>query len=146
MLGSYMNQPYMMGGQQPQTGNPYLDRLNQLQSQQMAQAAPPAPRCEIVHVNGENGARAWRMAPNSQCLLLDDTAPIVWLAITDGAGYPTLTPYTITPYQAAPAPDYNSLDDRISKLEAILSAQPNPAANAKNDGGKPGSTGGKKSA
>ncbi len=39
------------------------------------------------------------MPPNSSILLLDETAPIVWLKMTDGAGYPTLNPYDIAPHQ-----------------------------------------------
>lgn len=140
MFGNYMTQPSMMSGPQLPTGNPYLDRLNALQGQQVT---AQAPRCEIIHVNGENGARAFRMAPNSQCLLLDDTAPIVWLAITDGAGYPTLTPYSITPYQAAPAPDFSDLDSRISRLEAIVNGgKPDTAKNAAGAGS--GKSGGSK--
>ena len=72
---------------------------------------------EVVRVRGENGARALQMGPNCSALLLDDTNPIVWLVQTDGAGYKTVSPFSITPYEPAPAVDVNSLADRISKLE-----------------------------
>ena len=110
---------YPMLAQQLQSGNPYLDRLNSMQ-----QTTQIPPRCEIIHVNGENGARAFRMAPNSQCLLLDDTAPIIWLCVSDGAGYQTLTPYTIKPYQATPAPDIGAINDRLTRLEAAIYGKP----------------------
>lgn len=55
------------------------------------------PKYEVVRVNGRGGADAFQMAPNSDALLLDTSAPIVWLKTTDGAGYATCTPYTITP-------------------------------------------------
>ena len=77
-------------------------------------------KTEIIHVNGENGARAFQMLPNSQALLLDDTAPLVWLAQTDGAGYKTVIPYTIAPYEPAPPIDINALDERITKLERLV--------------------------
>lgn len=32
-----------------------------------------AQRCEIVRVNGKNGADAYQLAPNSSALLLDET-------------------------------------------------------------------------
>lgn len=83
----------------------------QMQSQQ---------RMEIIRVNGEGGARAYQMPPSSNALLLDEANPLVWLVQTDGAGYKTVTPYTITPYQAAPAPDLGSLEQRISRLEGML--------------------------
>lgn len=112
----------MYGGQQMQGyTDPYTARLQALQQPQM----PQAQRYDIIHVNGENGARAFRMAPNSQSLLLDDTAPIVWLCQSDGAGYHTVTPYQIAPYQAQPEPDYKSLNDRITRLEEMLNEQPN---------------------
>lgn len=94
--------------------------------QQMQQTLQP---CSITKVSGENGAKAFAMAPNSSALLLDETAPLVWLKTTDGAGYPTLTPYTITPYQAAPPVDVNSLENRVKRLEEMLNDKPDPAGN-----------------
>lgn len=85
-------------------------------------------KTEIIRVHGENGARAFQMAPNSNVLLLDESAPLVWLVQTDGAGYKTVTPYTIAPYQAAPAPDLGSLEGRIKRLEDMLNGwKPNVA-------------------
>lgn len=80
---------------------------------------------QIIRVNGENGARTLQMQPNSSILLLDESAPIVWLAQTDGAGYKTVTPYKIEPYQPAPEPDYNDLAQRITKLEEMINAKSN---------------------
>ena len=48
---------------------------------------------QIIRVNGKNGAEAFRMAPNSSILLMDENDPIVWLKTSDGAGYCTVTPY-----------------------------------------------------
>lgn len=66
----------------------------------MQQAA--AQHYEIIHVNGEPGARALQMAPNSNAIVMDDTAPIIWLCQTDGAGYKTVQPFDIAPHQTAP--------------------------------------------
>lgn len=71
-------------------------------------------------MNGENGARTLQMMPNSQALLLDDTAPLVWLAQTDGAGYKTLTPYTITPYQPEPEISLKDIEARLTKIEEAI--------------------------
>lgn len=84
-------------------------------------------RMEAIKVNGEPGARAFNMPPNSSVLLLDESAPIVWLKTTDGAGYATLKPFTITPYEPAPAVDINDLMDRIKRLEDRLNEKPNNA-------------------
>lgn len=80
-------------------------------------------RQEIVKVNGRNGAEAYQLQPNSSILLLDESMPIVWLKTTDGAGYPTLTPYSITPYQPEPQVDLKSLESRISHLEEVINAK-----------------------
>ena len=111
------NNPFY--GYQPyQNISPYQGRLNQMQSDFTV-------RQEITRVNGKNGAEAYMLPPNSSILLLDETAPIVWLAHTDGAGYKTVTPYTITPYQAESTPDFNSLEERIKRLEEKLNEQSN---------------------
>ena len=87
---------------------------------------------EIIHVNGRNGADMFQMAPNSNVLLLDDTAPIVWLAQTDGAGYKTLSAFDIVPHKEVPAPDFQALEDRISRLEEKLNAKSNNSNNGYN--------------
>ena len=81
------------------------------------------PKQEIVRVNGENGAKAYQLAPNSSALLLDESAPLVWLVQTDGAGYKTAVPYTIAPYQSHPSPDLNDLEERIKRLEEMLNGK-----------------------
>lgn len=98
-----------MGMQQPQQGQKY----------------------EIIHVNGEAGARSLQMAPNSNAILMDDTAPLVWLAQTDGAGYKTVTPYSIAPYQPEPPVDVNGLESRVKRLEEMLSGTKSANADAK---------------
>ncbi len=89
--------------------------------------APNAPRYEIIHVTGRRGAEALQMAPNSAVLALDDTAPIVWLCRTDGAGYLTPTPFDISQHVEAPAVSMDDLATRLSRLEEMLSErQPDP--------------------
>lgn len=93
--------------------NPYLPNPGQNPYQQQ-------PKQEVVKVNGENGARAFPMGPSSSALLLDESGAIVWLVVTDGAGYKTVAPYDITPHQVAAAPDYSNLDERVKKLEDFI--------------------------
>ena len=101
------NNPYL---------NPYLNMYQQQQQPQIQQI----PKQEVVKVNGENGARAYPLGANSSALLLDESGTMAWLAVSDGAGYRTVSAYDITPHQAAPAPDYSSLESRISRLEEML--------------------------
>lgn len=114
--------------------NPYQVQMQQMQlQQQMQQMQQPMPtQYSVVKVSGENGAKAFQMAPNSSIILMDETAPIVWLKTTDGAGYPTITPYTITPYEAEPSVDTKSLEARVSKLEEIINAKSNVSSIKRN--------------
>lgn len=81
------------------------------------------PRYNIIQVRGQNGAEALQMAPNSKVLLLDETDPLIWFVQTDGAGYKTVTPYSITPYQPAPPVDLNSIEQRLTILEEKINAK-----------------------
>ena len=92
---------------------------------------PYQPKTEVVRVNGRNGAEAFSMAPNSSALLLDESGTIVWLVTSDGAGYKTVSPYDITPHQAAPAPDFASIETRLTRLEAIVNGNSENTAAAK---------------
>lgn len=72
---------------------------------------------EVTRVTGMNGANAYAMPPNSSTLVLDENEPLVYLLMTDGAGYKTVTPYTITPYKPEPTADVKELIARIERLE-----------------------------
>ena len=78
------------------------------------------PTYEVIKVNGKPGVDAFQMGPNSSILLLDETANLVWLAQTDGAGYKTATPFTITPFVEKPPVDMNALTEKIDNIEAEL--------------------------
>ena len=86
---------------------------------------------QVTKVNGRNGAETYQMPPNSSALLLDESAPIVWLAQSDGAGYKTLTPYDIKPHEEVPVPDMKSLEERISKIEEAIKNESYRTTNGK---------------
>ena len=93
------------------------------------QYAPPMMhRQEVVRVNGRGGVDAYQMVPNCEALLLDTTAPIVWLKTTDGAGYATSTPYLIKPFQPEPQISNADLLARIEKLEGLINDKPDNAS------------------
>ena len=103
--------------------NPYNNAYNPMQAQYNSPA-----KYEITRVNGKNGAEAFQMQPNSAILLLDETAPVVWLKQTDGAGYATITPYSITPMQTQEQQEsdkLNELENRIAELEGLVNAKSN---------------------
>lgn len=82
-------------------------------------------RHEIIHVTGRCGVEALQMAPDSQVLLLDDTAPLVWLCKTDGAGYKTATPFVISAYEEPKPVNLAEINERLARLEELLSDKPN---------------------
>ena len=105
---------------------------------------PMANQSQVVRVNGENGARAYQIGANSSALLLDESGLMVWLVTSDGAGYKTVSAYDIAPHKEAPAPDYESLENRIKRLEEMINGnsgntsaarkiKPDDAADQKND-------------
>lgn len=81
-----------------------------------------SPTMQVVKVSGEGGARAYQMGANSSALLLDESGLIVWLVVTDGAGYKTVSAYDITPHQVQQPPDFGSLEARIKRLEEMINA------------------------
>lgn len=85
------------------------------------------PQQQVLHVSGKEGLNALRLAPDSSALVLDDTAPLVWLCQTDSAGYMTQAPYSIAPYVEPEPIDLNALNARLEKLEVLLSgSKPDP--------------------
>lgn len=90
---------------------------------------------QVTKVNGENGARAYQIGPNSSALLLDESGTMVWLCTTDGAGYKTVSAYDITPHQSVTPPDYSTLEQRIAKLEGFMNEF---TADSSAASGKPG--------
>lgn len=99
--------------------NPFLNPYGYTQQyQQIPQPMQPAQ--QVVRVNGEPGARAYQIGANSSALLLDESGTMVWLVTSDGAGYRSVSAYDITPHQAAQAPDFGTLENRIARLEEIV--------------------------
>jgi len=73
-------------------------------------------RYHIERVNGKEGVDNFQMLPNSETILLDKTAPLVWLVQTDNFGNKTVAPYTITPYTPPKQLDVNDLLAEIQSL------------------------------
>ena len=97
------------------------------------QIIPPTVQSkrEVIKVSGRAGAEAFQLEPDSSALLLDNTAPIVWLVQTDGAGYKTLKPFDIKEHEEEkPVDVYKNLEERITKLEEVINAKQSNTSNA----------------
>ena len=81
---------------------------------------PTLPQQQIIQVNGKSSVDTIQLAPNSSILVMDTSAPIVWLCVSDGVGKVTSTPYDITLHKETPAPDMASIETRIANIENTI--------------------------
>lgn len=88
--------------------NPYQSMIN------------GAPQMQVTKVNGEGGANAFSMGPNSSAILLDASGTMIWAVTTDGAGYKTVVPYDIIPHKSKEKLTYEGLENRIKRLEEMI--------------------------
>lgn len=95
--------------------NPYQFYSPYSQPQQ-----PTLPQQQIIQVNGKASVDTIQLAPNSSVLVMDTSAPIVWMCVSDGVGKVTSTPYDITVHQEKPPIDMTSVEDRLTKLERTI--------------------------
>ena len=106
-----MNYPY-------QNNTQFLQNLMLQQTQQQSQP-------QIIEVSGKNGVDAFYLPPNCSALLLDNTAPRIWMVKADGAGYKTSVAWKISREETEEESQYKTLEERISKLEETINAKSN---------------------
>lgn len=82
---SFSNYPMYTG-----YGQPYQDRLAQLQNQYQQAMTPPPVNQGLLWVQGEAGAKSYLVAPNTTVLLMDSEAQRFFIKTTDPAGMPNL--------------------------------------------------------
>ena len=100
-------------------GIPYQPTIPQMPQQNTQQL----PQQTVIQVDGRASVEAIKMAPNSSVLLMDKSAPIVWLCTSDGLGNVTSTAYDITEHQDTPPVDVTSLEERVKILEEKINAK-----------------------
>lgn len=77
---------------------------------------------EIIKVNGREGANAYPLnTPNSSVMMLDINQPILYVKVSDGAGYCNITTYNISPFEQEIKSNTNTddLEKRIKRLEEL---------------------------
>ena len=101
--------------------NPYAQYISPQQAINPYQGITmAAPQMQVTKVNGEGGANAFNMGPNSSAILLDASGTMIWAVTTDGAGYKTVVPYDIIPHKSQEKLTYEGLENRIKKLEEMI--------------------------
>ena len=78
------------------------------------------PSQQIIQVNGKASVDTIQLAPNSSVLVMDTSAPIVWMCISDGIGKVTATPYDITVHQEKPPIDVMDIEKRLANIEETI--------------------------
>lgn len=96
--------------------NPY-SQYNPYQSHSNNPILPPQ---QIIQVNGKASVDTIQLAPNSSILLMDTSAPIVWMCVSDGIGKVTATPYDIAVHKEEPPIDVKSMEQRLVIIEAAI--------------------------
>lgn len=100
--------------------------MNQNMYSPYQQTQPQQSVNTLVRVTGMDGAKAYQMGANSAVVLFDENEPIFYIKSTDGAGFPTITPYSFvemtgtTPESVTT--DYVSraeFDDVVKELETL---------------------------
>lgn len=78
------------------------------------------PQQQIIQVNGKASVDMMQLAPNSSVLVMDTSAPIVWMCVSDGLGKVIATPYDISVHKEVPPPDMNTIEQRLSAIESAI--------------------------
>ena len=89
--------------------NPY-----QFNPYPQANVLPPQ---QVLQANGKASVDAIRMTPNSSALVMDTTAPIIWLCTSDSLGNVTSTPYDITLHVDAKTAEKTDIETRLEAVE-----------------------------
>lgn len=105
--------------------SPYQQYNPYYQYQQFQQHAmqPMLPQQQVIQVNGKASVDTIQLSPNSSILVMDTSAPIVWLCVSDGLGKVTSTPYDITLHkdkQSVEAEARSAIEQRVAVLEAAI--------------------------
>ncbi|MBR3645979.1 MAG: hypothetical protein IKN54_06135 [Lachnospiraceae bacterium] len=78
------------------------------------------PPQQIIKAKGKDSIDRIEMYPNCSALILDETAPIVWMCVSDGLGNASKIPYDISAHVEKPPVDMDTIENRIKQLEDTL--------------------------
>ena len=124
----------------------YYDMIRaQMAPQQPApQSSNVLPAQQVIQVAGRQSIDTLQMSPNSSVLIMDTSAPIVWLCVSDGLDKVTATAYDITVHQDTPPFDIagfaKNVETRLKELEKQIKEGKNddePDAASARSGSKP---------
>lgn len=77
------------------------------------------PQQQVIQVNGKASVDTIQLAPNSSVLVMDTSAPLVWLCVSDGVGRVNSTAYKIEPYIEKDEKT-DSIENRLQSIETSI--------------------------
>ena len=75
------------------------------------------PPQQVLQANGKTSVDSIRLSPNSSVLVMDTTAPVVWLCVSDSLGNVSATPYDIKAHEEPITCENQSVEDRLAVIE-----------------------------
>ena len=78
------------------------------------------PQQQVLQANGRASVESMRLAPNSSVFVLDTTAPIVWLCVSDSLGNVSSTPYDIKTHEEPILCEKQGIEERLAALEESI--------------------------
>lgn len=105
----------------PYNLNLYNNPYNSIfQPQQQIQQTNTLPHQQIIQVNGKASVDTIQLAPNSSILVMDTSAPIVWMCVSDGVGKVTSTPYDIVVHEEKSPINIADVEKRLENVEKFV--------------------------
>ena len=75
------------------------------------------PKTKARKCNGEEGAKAFPIGPDSSDTIIDETGPFIWYVETDeNAQKRVLTRFRIKQDDPLPPPDYGEMNDKLTRI------------------------------
>lgn len=79
---------------------------------------------QLTRVTGLDGAKAYQMPPNSTAALFDNNEDILYIKMTDGAGFPTVRVFRFEEVaqktQSAASPEYITRKEMVDYVEHAI--------------------------
>ena len=111
---------------------PMADQLTQYRQQQytMPQAAPQPQPSPILWVQGEEGAKAYMVAPGASVLLMDSESSSFYIKSTDASGMPQplrifdYVERTAAQHAPTPSPEYITREEFERRIAQLTPEKP----------------------
>lgn len=146
--GNYVNAGGISGyPQQNYYNNPMPDRITPYGGQyQQPQPASQNSNNGVIWVQGEEGAKAYMVAPGNTVQLWDVENPVIYLKSADVSGMPSMRIFDLVERSATPKmppeipreefvtrKEFTALEDKLNTLLAAKESKPTKSAKAKED-------------